>query len=80
MKNVEIVTADGIETSPDGLSITIGEDRYQIPWPECSQLLAKATEPERLNAELSPGGYGIHWPTLDEDLSIGGLLTSRSPD
>jgi hypothetical protein len=27
-----------------------------------------------LAAELSPGGYGIHWPLLDEDLSISGLL------
>ncbi len=29
---------------------------------------------ERMNAELSPGGYGIHWPLVDEDLSINGLL------
>ncbi|MGC8552615.1 MAG: DUF2442 domain-containing protein [Phycisphaerae bacterium] len=21
-----------------------------------------------------PGGYGIHWAMLDEDLSIGGLI------
>ncbi len=25
-------------------------------------------------AELSPGGYGIHWALLDEDLSLGGLV------
>ena len=24
--------------------------------------------------EISPSGYGIHWPLLDEDLSIDGLL------
>ena len=28
----------------------------------------------RHRAELSPGGYGIHWPLLDEDISIGGLV------
>ena len=24
--------------------------------------------------ELSPGGHGIHWPDLDEDLSVKGFL------
>jgi len=24
--------------------------------------------------EISPSGYGIHWPLIDEDLSIDGLL------
>jgi hypothetical protein len=24
--------------------------------------------------EVSPAGYGIHWPDLDEDLSIDGLI------
>ncbi|PKN21436.1 MAG: hypothetical protein CVU65_16870 [Deltaproteobacteria bacterium HGW-Deltaproteobacteria-22] len=23
---------------------------------------------------MSPSGYGIHWPELDEDLSVDGLL------
>jgi hypothetical protein len=31
--------------------------------------------PEQLrNWELSGGGYGIHWPDIDEDLSTEGLL------
>ena len=80
MKATEIVTADRIETSPECLAIYIGEGRFQIPWSECSSLLAEASESERLNAELSPGGYGIHWPAIDEDLSIGGLLGRLLPD
>nr|WP_253276482.1 DUF2442 domain-containing protein [Synechococcus sp. PCC 6312] len=24
--------------------------------------------------QVSPAGYGIHWPLIDEDLSINGLL------
>ena len=39
-----------------------------------SKLLADASEKERSNFEISPSGYGIHWPLLDEDLSIDGLL------
>jgi hypothetical protein len=28
---------------------------------------------------MSPSGYGIHWPLLDEDLAIGPLLQSVDP-
>lgn len=39
-----------------------------------SPILAQAN-PEALGIfELSPSGYGIHWPLLDEDISIDGLL------
>jgi hypothetical protein len=24
--------------------------------------------------EISPSGYGVHWPGLDEDLSVQGFL------
>jgi hypothetical protein len=27
--------------------------------------------------EISPSGYGIRWPLIDEDLSIDGLLGVR---
>ena len=36
--------------------------------------LMKATTKERANWEISGGGYGIHWPDVDEDLSTEGLL------
>jgi len=26
---------------------------------------------------VSPSGYGIHWPELDEDLSVDGLIGIR---
>lgn len=28
----------------------------------------------RMNRRISGGGYGIHWPDIDEDLSTEGLL------
>lgn len=36
--------------------------------------LAAASAEQRANWELAGGGYGIHWPALDEDLSTEGLL------
>jgi hypothetical protein len=39
-----------------------------------SQRLFQATQTERERYEVSPSGYGIPWPLIDEDLSIDGLL------
>ena len=39
--------------------------------------LAAATPEQRANCEISPAGYGILWPDLDEDLSIDGLIGVR---
>ena len=36
--------------------------------------LAHGTPAERANFQLSGAGHGIHWPELDEDLSVAGLL------
>lgn len=39
--------------------------------------LLQATPAQRANFEVSP--TGIHWPELDEDLSIAGMLAGVSP-
>lgn len=36
--------------------------------------LADATPEQRAHWEKCGGGYGIHWPDVDEDLSTEGLL------
>ena len=36
--------------------------------------LLHATPHQRSNWQLAGGGYGIHWPDIDEDLSAEGLL------
>lgn len=36
--------------------------------------LLHATPEQRNNWEVSGGGYGIHWPEIDEDLTTEGLL------
>jgi len=56
------------------LVITIDGEEKKYAIQEISQALTKASEEERNNFEISPSGYGIHWPLLDEDLSIDGLL------
>jgi len=36
--------------------------------------LRQATPAQRKNWRIAGGGYGIHWPEIDEDLSTEGLL------
>jgi len=36
--------------------------------------LLHATPRERDNWEIAGAGFGIHWPDIDEDLSVEGLL------
>jgi hypothetical protein len=36
--------------------------------------LFKASRKQRSHWEICGGGYGIHWPEIDEDLSTEGLL------
>jgi hypothetical protein len=66
----EIMTAKSIDTTDSELIIRLADREVWIRWERCSPMLATATPEQRRRAELSPGGYGIHWPLLNEDLSI----------
>jgi hypothetical protein len=37
-------------------------------------LLQKATPAQRSRYEIGGGGVSLHWPELDEDLSVAGLM------
>ena len=50
-----------------------GKD-YRIDLRQHSKKLALADERMKMNFEVSPSGYGIHWPEIDEDLSIDGMI------
>lgn len=47
---------------------------YVFQLEKISNKLTKASQAERKRFEISPSGYEIHWPLLNEDLSIDGLL------
>ena len=54
----------------DGRSISVPLNWYPK--------LLKATAKQRASWEICGGGYGIHWPEIDEDLSTEGLLRGAS--
>jgi Protein of unknown function (DUF2442) len=72
------VLAKAIETTPDALIVVTENGSVSIPWEKCSERLARASLAERSRAELSPSGYGIHWPLIDEDLAVGPLLRAAT--
>ncbi len=55
--------------------ISTDKGKYQWKISDVSQRLFKASDSDRNNFRVSPSGYGIHWPSIDEDLSIEGLLS-----
>jgi Protein of unknown function (DUF2442) len=56
------------------LALTVDGRRLVFPLRAVSRRLAAAKPGEASAFEISPSGYGIRWPLLDEDISIDGLL------
>jgi hypothetical protein len=52
--------------------------RHTFELARLSPRLAHGTPREQAAIEVSPSGYGLHWPLLDEDLSVDGLLAGNS--
>lgn len=66
---VEFTEHDMVVSLVDGRKITI-----PLVW---FPRLANATKDQLENYELLGDGEGIHWPEIDEDLSVTGLLSGN---
>ena len=62
----------------DNLILEVDNKEYKFRLTDISKRLADASAEEREKFEISPAGYGIHWPLIDEDLSIDGLIAFKS--
>jgi hypothetical protein len=63
-----------VQSTDDTLSVSLRDGRViTVPLVWYPRLL-HATPAQRRNRTIAGGGYGIHWPDLDEDLSTEGLL------
>jgi hypothetical protein len=58
----------------DEMVLTVDGATHRFDLKAVSPRLLQATQSERERYEVPPSGYGIHWPLIDEDLSIDGLL------
>ncbi len=58
----------------DALSVRLKDGRrISVPLAWYPRLF-HATGEQRSNWKIAGGGYGIHWPEIDEDISTEGLL------
>lgn len=63
-----------VHFSEDHLSVDLIDGRtISVPLAWYPRLL-HATVEQRKNWKIAGGGFGIHWPDLDEDLATEGLL------
>ena len=61
----------------DSFELTLADGRkLSVPY-ELVPSLSRAKKEERENAILLGMGTGIHWPDLDEDLSVEGLVMGK---
>jgi hypothetical protein len=63
-----------VQFTDDTISVNLRDGRViTIPLVRYPRLL-EPTPSQRKNWKIAGGGYGIHWPDIDEDLSTEGLL------
>jgi len=60
--------------SGEYLILTVDGEEKRIRLNDISSALGRASEKEKSTFEISPSGYGIHWPLIDEDVAVDGLL------
>ena len=74
---VSVPEAMTIAVTEDTLAVKLSDGRtISVPLAWYPRLV-HAMPQERDNWELIGDGQGIHWPDLDEDISIEGLLAGR---
>ena len=66
-----------VTVSDDALAVGLEDGRtiaVPIGW---YPRLGYGTPAERANFQISGAGYGIHWPDLDEDIGVEGLILGK---
>ena len=74
---VRLPDAGEVTVTGDTLTVELSDGRtIAVPLAWYPRLI-HATKKERGNWRLIGKGQGIHWPDLDEDVSVEGLLAGR---
>ena len=75
-----------VRVTPKVMNVTITDDTLSVDLADGRTIavplvwyprLAYGTDKERLNFQIAGAGYGIHWPDLDEDIGVEGLLLGK---
>lgn len=71
------IFAESVQFPEDSLTVRLDDGRSLSVPLEWYPRLLHGTKAERENHEFIGDGEGIHWPDLDEDISVEGLLAGR---
>jgi hypothetical protein len=74
MRSSALNKITAVSFDKDILIVITDNGKYQWNISDVSLRLLNASETDRNHFMISPSGYGIHWPNIEEDLSISGLL------
>ena len=77
LTEIQVAKAQQVTVTDDSLTVDLTDGRTisaPLAW---YPRLVHGTLQERNNWRLIGDGEGIHWPDLDEDLSVEGLLLGR---
>lgn len=78
--SVPVVHAQDVSVTEDTLTIELSDGRsLSVPLAWYPRLVHGTAE-ERSDWRMIGGGVGIHWPALDEDLSVEDLLAGRASE
>ena len=74
---IQVPTARRVVVSDDALTVELADGRtLSVPLAWYPRLWHGTSE-ERSHWQLIGDGRGIHWPDLDEDINVEGLLQGR---
>ena len=66
-----------VTVTDDTLSVDLEDGRTVLVPIGWYPRLAHGTSEERANVQISGAGFGLHWPDLDEDIGIEGILLGK---
>jgi hypothetical protein len=69
--------ATSVEVTDEAIIVELEDGRTLTTPLAWYPRLVYGTSEERQNVHLIGGGTGMHWPDLDEDLSVRGMLAGR---
>jgi hypothetical protein len=78
-----------VPTEARAKAVEFGEDEIRVGLTDGRTIVApliwfpalrNASDEQRRNYQISGGGRGLHWPDVDEDLSVAGLLAGADRD
>lgn len=61
----------------DKMILLVDEREIVLDIEDVSTKLLVASDMERSIYKISPSGYGIHWPLIDEDISVDKLMKDK---